>query len=379
MKRFFLLCAGKNWKGKWIAFSLFLWAMYLRLSLVAKNPPGADGDSVWQIDFVSKMGSFWELLRNLPRADHAGYLAGDFILVYPFFKMFGYNKWGLVLPHLLVTVLGFYFLYLIAKKYYQTVFGYVISFLIVCCNWNLIFHSVEIRAYAVLPTLALMGLYFSLELAEKNVNMTSKQRVCTVLVFVGIIWFHAYGIIIAFCTAIFVFLSKLKDENFKNIFKEYVKIFTTVSIIAMPLWCYSVFGPHFSASKEDFLARKIGTFDYIPNPIIELNRFFRTVFGNLMGFKRIKFLVNGIILALLIPHKERFRQIGFFFILIVFPLQLILLADLSKSYWFIQRQFTWVMPLFAILVAWCWDSVIVLLVDHPKLKKYLKFLRVGVV
>jgi len=365
-----------RWKAKIIAIAFFLWAMYLRIYLLATNPPGASGDSVWQVSFFNGKNSFWDLLKDLPNADHAGYLAGDFVLIYPFFKMFGNNQWGLAAPHLMAAILGFYFLYLICKKYCQTLFGYLIAFLITCFNYNLIFHSVEIRVYAVLPTLALMSLYFSLELAEKNVRMTLRQRIIAAIVFIGTIWFHAYGILIVCCTALFALLSMPRDKQFMVVFKEYFKFFAVVCIIAMPLWCYSVFGPHFSMSREHSIARNIGTFDYIPNPMVSFNRFSRTIFGNLLGFKKVKFLVNGLILALLVPHKERWAQAGFFFLLIALPLQLLLMADLSKSYWFVQRQFTWVMPLFAILVAWCWDSLIAMFVNHPRLNRYLRFVAV---
>ena len=107
-------------------------------------------------------------------------------------------------------------------------------------------------------------------------------------------------------------------------------------------------------------------------PVIMVSLYF-LIFGNLIGFKRIemfgvaikiKWLVNGILLAFLLPHRERFKQMGFFFILIVFPLLVLLMLDTYYGYWFIQRQFTWVMPFYAFFLAWCWDASIVYVTDR---------------
>ena len=55
--------------------------------------------------------------------------------------------------------------------------------------------------------------------------------------------------------------------------------------------------------------------------------------------------------------------------MIVLPLQLLFLADLFNRYWFIQRQFVWVMAWYAFFLGWCWDSIITATVEWVKIKK----------
>lgn len=359
-----ILAFVQQFKNEIIFVFFSFLALYLRIQRLAGME--IDGDALWQVSFFNGINSFTELIQNLPRADHAGYLAGDFVLIYPFFKIFGWNKWGLALPHLAATLIGFYFLYLLGRDHFKTIWGYIIAFLVMCFNENLIFHSVEIRAYAVMPALALMALYFSLQVVEKNVRMSWNEKLVAGLAFVIILWFHLYGIIMVFCAALYALLSHIRDKDSKLIIKETVKFFLLVLLVAMPLWIFSVFFAQKLDLKANFMARGIYTFEYIPNPFTDFIGFLRAIFGNLMGFKRvtifglaikIKWLVNGILLAFLLPHRERFKQMGFSLILIVIPLQLLLLADLQNSYWFIQRQFVWVMAFYAFLLGWCWDSI----------------------
>jgi len=35
---------------------------------------------------------------------------------------------------------------------------------------------------------------------------------------------------------------------------------------------------------------------------------------------------------------------------------MILFIDLRSEYWFLQRQFVWVMPAFALFLGWAWES-----------------------
>jgi hypothetical protein len=69
---------------------------------------------------------------------------GDMTLIWPFHLLFGDNKWGLALPHILLTILGFCLLYQMCAIYYKTLVGFVVAFLVVAMNANLIFHSFEL-------------------------------------------------------------------------------------------------------------------------------------------------------------------------------------------------------------------------------------------
>ena len=69
------------------------------------------------------------------------------------------------------------------------------------------------------------------------------------------------------------------------------------------------------------------------------------------------FLLLGAFIPFFLPHKDRFKQLGFLLILILLPIEFIFLSDLWGSYWFLQRQFMWTVPLFAFYLGWCWDAL----------------------
>ena len=130
-----------NWRGLMVVL-ICVYALYLRLVHLAQH--NLWEDEYWQLN--SMEGSFGEFLKLLPQREFCSYLSGDYFLIYPFFKLFSYNKWGLAVPHIIATILGFILLYLICKQYYKTFLGYAIAFLIVCFNINLIMHATEIRS-----------------------------------------------------------------------------------------------------------------------------------------------------------------------------------------------------------------------------------------
>ncbi|MDD3296627.1 MAG: hypothetical protein PHU64_04615 [Candidatus Omnitrophica bacterium] len=99
-----------------------------------------------------------------------------------------------------------------------------------------------------------------------------------------------------------------------------------------------------------------GVFVYAPNLVKDMAGFLKFIFGNLIGRKTLYFLLLGMLFPLIFPVKERFKQILFLFIMVFFPIGLLLLSNIVNNYFFVQRQFIWVMPLFAFLIGWNWDS-----------------------
>jgi hypothetical protein len=99
------------------------------------------------------------------------------------------------------------------------------------------------------------------------------------------------------------------------------------------------------------------TFDYIPNPQKNFIGFLKGIFGNLVGYKLFYPLMLAIPLSLCLPVKEKFPQLAFFLTLVILPIMMILNVDILNHMWFLQRQFVWVMPLFALLLGWQWDSI----------------------
>lgn len=305
-------------------------------------------DEVVQVRAVQQ--SFVQLLHWVTKQEFCSYLSGDYYLIYPFAKMFGDNKWGLAIPHIIATIVGFYILYLICKSYFKTFWAYLITFGIMCFNATLIEHAFEIRVYAVLPTLALAVLYLSLQILNQN-NMKLWKKILIGIFFVLVIWFHAYGILIIASQVGFAILSKQIDKQLAAALKDTVKFMAIVFIVAMPLWLISVFGPHCSyVAMADI-------FEFIPYPLKDTVGFLKGVFGNLVGYNKFYFLLIGVILPFFVPKKIRLQQITFLSVAIFFPIAMLLLSDIKNKYWFLQRQFIWVMPHFAFFLGWSWDSV----------------------
>lgn len=340
---------GQKYFRPFLVIVICAYALYLRLVKLANHELWSDEYS--QLNHMT--GSFMDLLKSLRRG-YASYLSGDYYLIYPFFKIFSYNKWGLAIPHIIATILGFYLLYFICKRYFKTIWGYVITFSIVCFNATLIWHATEIRAYAVLPTLALAAFYLSQELVNQNVTMSTKKKWAIGVFFVLVIWFHPYGIAILSLPVIFSLLTKRKDKNFNIILKDTSKLLIIVFFVAMPFWFFSVFSPR-SISWRNF---NINTFRWIPNPLEDIIGFLKAIFGNLVGYKKLYFLLIGLTIPFFVPYKDRFLQIAFLVITVFIPIGLIFSADVITEYWFIQRQFIWVMPFFAFFIGWSWDSLL---------------------
>lgn len=326
-----------------------LYAFYLRLAKLYHHDLWPD-----ELCQISLAGTpFLTLVKTFPQKEFCAYIAcADYFLTYPFAKIFGLNKWGIAIPHIVATILGFYILYLVCKMYFKTIWGYIVTFTIVCFNATLINHATEIRVYAVLPTLALAVFYFS-QVFIRQPFMGLKKKLLLGIFFIGAIWFHPYGVVMVFTCFVYALGAKLHTPEFAAIFKKTASFLCAVFGIAMPLWLLGVFGPH-----TPYLTYT-NTFEYIPNPIVNIKAFLKTVILLLVGYKMLYFLLLGALIPVFIHYKDRFKQIGFLLICVLIPIQFVLLSDLFSGYWFVQRQFIWVMPLFAFFLGWCWESLYV--------------------
>ncbi|MDD5355732.1 MAG: glycosyltransferase family 39 protein [Candidatus Omnitrophica bacterium] len=297
---------------------------------------------------------------------------GEYLLNYSFVRIFGGDKWLINIPHYIITFFGFYFLYLICQKYLKTFLGFVIAFLVFCFNANLIFHSFEFRPYAVLPTLSLASFYFSEMIVSNWQQLSTLKKFLIGIFFISVIIYHAYGImIVGLCLLYFVILEANK-MSYKEVIKEMMPFLLPVGLLGFLLFIWYASGT--TVNRKLCQELNIHTFAYYPNPLDDFTHFIRQVSFNLMAHKQYgqKHLALGIWIALLIPHKDRFKQIGFFLLLIILPIQLLLISDLYSGYWFLDRQFIWVMPLYAFFLGWCWDVIFIYVWKGSKLLKWLK-------
>lgn len=333
-----------------VSLAFCVYGLYLRLLKLSTRELW--GDELYLLGALK--GSFFDMLKVLPYHEHCLYLNGDHFLLYPFFKLFGYNKWGLVIPHVIATIIGFWFLYKICRRYFKTLIGYLVTFSIVCFNATMIFHATEIKFYAVLPTLCVASFYFADRLVNEYDFLKTKQKVLIGIVFVFVSWFHLYGILMPYLSAAYFLFSKPFDKaNFKKVFK----FMAIVAVIIAPLWLISVLGGHVKTGVQVWR----NTFGPIPNPLEDIIGFLKCIFGNLVGYRMFYIFLLGLFFPFLMWNKDGKRQTALVFIMVFLPIAMLLIINAVNFFYFVQRQFIWVIPIFAFYLGWSWDSFFVFL------------------
>ena len=311
------------------------------------------GDEIFQLQ--KTVGAFKPIWQRISYGDNSCF-PGDYLLTFPFIQISNGNKWILVIPHIVVTLLGFYVLYLICRQYFKTWVGYAVTFGTVAFNRELIFHAFEFRPYAALPTLALASFYLSHILTFNYSQIRRLHKVLIFCFFLFCFWFHAHGILIVSVCVLFYFLYLFRDQTLQKAKVAYLKFFLAVFAAALPLWLWYV-------SANPLYGGKWHTdiFYYFPNPVENTFGFLKGIVGNLLGNKAFYFLLGGGVAFFLpaVPKKTKYLQVLFLLSMVILPIELVLMADIFKSYIFVQRQFVWVMPLFAMFLGWMWDTLIV--------------------
>jgi len=351
----------QKWSNPLAAILISSWAMVLRFQNFANRDLWTD--EIWLVKHVK--GPFIPFWAKAHPID-VTYFYGDYFLIYPFYKLFGESKWAMAAPHIIVTALSFLFLYLLCKRYMKTIVGYIIAFCVVCFNSQLIYHSFEIRPYAVLMMFSLASIHFWRIAIEEQFQQKKPYQYLIGLFFMTVMLFHAYGILIVSITLFYQLLKSREQESLNDLFKNNVCFISTIYLLVLPLWVRNMI---FHEDSYNVWVGYVYTFQYIPNPILNFVGFLKGVFGNLIGNKIMYITLGGFVLSFLIAHKQRREQIGFFLILILLPIELIMISDVMNTFWFIQRQFVWVMPLFALLLGWQWDALYVNFRDRMDLQK----------
>lgn len=339
-----------------IAVIFTIYGIYLRVICLLARELWVD--EVYSLQFMQ--GAFKPFWQRLYYSDLT-YFPGEYIINWPFVFLFKTNKWGIAIPHILFAFLSFYFLYRICKRYLHSIFAWVTTFALVAVHRDLIFHSFELRPYAVLPTLALAAFYYSEQIVSNRYYLSLTRKALIGFIFIFIIIYHTYGIIILLCSFAYVLLRESGKRAFKEAIKHSYRFITVIILLGVPLFLwFSIGNPHLITG----VGRKI--FEFIPDPSVNFFGFIKTVLCCLTGNKILYFLAISLLFPFIFPFRERLQQIGFLLIMIVFPLVLILFSDILVRYWFVQRQFAWIMPLFAFFIGWSWDSLLCSISDKLK-------------
>ena len=337
---------------KVMALGFSLWGLFLRYQALANRE--------WWVDetnqFNCTKGIFKPVWLRLSNGEVTCF-PGEYLLTYPFVAIFGSNKWGVAIPHIIATVLGFYVLYLICRKYLQTWWASAMAFLLFSMNSELIFHSFELRPYAVLAPFGLAVFYLTGRLFDTIDPLVGWQRCLAGMLFLGGIIYHAYGIFIVTFIFLFFFCREYASTSFPVILKRVGRFYILLAMVALPAWLW------YASGQAGVALARNNTFDYISNPLVSFSHFSRSVLGALMGYKLLYPLLLGPILSFFLPHSLRWLQLGFFLVIVVMPIVLVCYMDAHSGYWFLQRQFIWVIALFGFFVAWCWEASVQYLIS----------------
>lgn len=350
----------KKFRYEIITVIFTAYGMYLRFICLANREFWIDEQ--YSLKFMQEaFKPFWQRLNY---SDYT-YFPGEYIINWLFVFIFKANKWGIAIPHILFTFLGFYLLYLICKRYFYSVFAWVVTFALVAVHRELIFHSFELRPYAVLPSLALAAFYFTEEIVSNRYSIALARKILIGCFFIFTVIFHTYGTIILFFVFIYFLLRESKKRAFGDIIKHCYRFMFVVIIIGLPLYLWYSVG-------NSSVINGIGydTFQYIPNPLVNFFAFTKSNLCNLIGNKVLYPLAVLLIFPWILPYRERLQQIDFLFVLVVLPIIFILCVDILVKYWFVQRQFIWVMPLFAFFIGWCINSFIEFIQQMITVKDY---------
>lgn len=342
------------WRIQIICVSLSLIGLQQRFARLAGRELW--NDELYQYKYMFMNGHLKPFWLHETYGDFSSF-PGDYLLSIPFIRLFGLNKWGIMIPHILIAAAGFVILYFLCRRYFHTALAFFVTFAIVALNKNLVYHAFEFRPYGVIAVLALGG-FLCLDLLFSDFKRLGRGARVLIAFFLGFtVIFHVYG---------FVFLSLLVFYQLLSRRKELLPVVSSLPLIRYLLTLFAVLfaiwlwyaAPNLGifGFQQNLFEGALPVFGFIPNPVEDAQGFMKAIGGNLIGFSSMKWSVLGLA-ALAVPwNDQRWKQTGFLFLVVVLGIEIVLMGCLSNRYWFLQRQFSWVMGLSAFLLGWLWDS-----------------------
>ena len=235
--------------------------------------------------------------------------------------------------------------------------SWIITFVLFSFHQELIFHAFELRPYSLLIALSLSSFYILNDVFNRPRLVFKGQLAWYWLALILSICYHPYGFIMICCIGFFFVLRDWRTENFLKRLLERKIFWLSLAFLGTWLWLYYLKGT-IDNPLPAVVAKTIDVFQFIPNPLENPRVFLRSVVGNLLGCKYLAPLLLGPIISIFWPKESRKEMLLGFLMLVVMPILLILISDSMSGYWFIQRQFIWVMSLFTLLIGLSWDKIL---------------------
>ncbi len=318
-----------------LILALTLLGFYLRIDVRAVLMKGDETYTLWALQEYT-------VLELLTSELHCCQFPGYYFILYPFYLLGGTDRWILAIPQMILSVFSFYLFFLISRQFLKTIVGFGVAFLIFATNANLAYHALEFRPYGTLIVLSMLCFLVTQHIVKTAFDPTVRTKRPSVFIFLTLLY-HLYGMFFLVYPYVYHLFSSQKDLWAKTFIKN-LKTYGPAILLAFPIWLFFFLQGHNSPQE---------TFQYIGKDAVSL---LKGIFGNLMGNNKLYFLLAGF-LAFLLPHKNKIQQLFFFLWLVMTPVIMILCIGIIKHYWFIPRLFIWVMPYFAVVLAWMWDSI----------------------
>jgi hypothetical protein len=325
--------------------------IYYRVSIRLNNPLNID-----EVEEVSHLISFSHLiftyLPSIPGGAPGQYLIALFVN-----KIFPNNKFMLAIPGILGNIIIFLSLPYLVKIIYPMNIRKIkiLSFYTRICfvlDPVLAYQSIEIRPYSLLPCIWIISVFICNSFIKVKINnMNFKNKIFffwgyIVLLTIIFIW-HYYGFIIFI--SIFTYNLLIKKNNF-HLLKDKLIKFIIVGcsfLISLPIWRYFIPGS---------FRFNIRTADQIFTGVINYFQNYRTLSSSVTWINNIFILLILFTLSFVFFNVTKIKNVNKFLhqkklklckditiFLIIFPVITIFMLDVINNYWFLLRQFSFVL------------------------------------
>ena len=150
--------------------------------------------------------------------------------------VFHHNEFMLLLPSMLMTIIGCYYIYITAKKYFETKFSLLVVPTAICSSFFFRQIACALRPYSLLFMLSAMSYYYYFKkMKEENISNHLKF----IIIITELVFTHWYGALLTFCYGITDFYFLIKKKLKFRYFILYV-----IPFILILLWVIYVFKMH---------------------------------------------------------------------------------------------------------------------------------------
>src|SRR3989344_6213306 len=339
-----------------ITITLLLLLIIMRVIVRSKSPFWTDEiEQVRNLRTVKYL--IFEYLPKIP-----GGWPGHYLLTLPIQNLFPNNKFLLGLPGLLAHVGVFLFIPNVLKSIFaldrrRLAVSAFAARLLFTLDPYLTFQSMEVRPYAVLPFIWILCVLLSVTLFKEKWKVFNRMtKIIKILIYIAFylllfVW-HVYAFIMTASIIFFLFIQLVRRN--KYIYKrETAIVLLTASILSVPIW------KHFAQGTSRVA---LNPFEMVPtiSEIISGQLGIMIVFA----WQQLLYLICMAIIAcasIITINRIHYRfDKSILFERLIFPISVLVLLpvlitvmlDITHPYWILYRQFAWTaLPLYMVIVS----------------------------